>query len=527
MRIVWAKSRPTVAALLLSVVVAGGCGSRNDHLSARRAASLPAAESTAAPGLAPAADLAGQGSAGATASAASPAGQPVSSNAAPQPSTAPGASVSPGAATPASRAAAGSNPSGSKGPSGTKAAAGAPGPTTKDGVSGGSAAKGGATPAPGPAPAAGGTKAEIRLGSFGAESGIFGRIFAPIVQGAKAWVADVNSRGGLNGHSVAITFGDDGADPNRAQSLVRQMVEQQKVQAFYAPHAATTLGAVLPYLEQVQVPVIGGCPCQDDPQDESPISFPLGSAKAGMEWQHIVGLVELSDAKKVAVFACRESPSCARIGKRIQPTLKTLGREVVYFSEISLAQPDFTAEIIAARNAGAEALVAIVDNATIIRLARTAHRQQWRPLISTQMSAYQQDFLKSGGEEVEGLVMGSVTVPWSTSPKLADFRDAMQRYVPGGSIGNFASHEWVVGKMLETVARSFPANPTAKDFIEGLYSLRGDTFGGLVPPISYARNQGHGGTHQCSIPVKIDKGQFVPLGDEAWKCPPGYKPVGQ
>src|SRR5205814_697743 len=86
---------------------------------------------------------------------------------------------------------------------------------------------------PAPAAAAGGKKSEIVLGAFGAESGVIGSVFASIPPADRAWAADINARGGLNGHPVRLIMGDDGADPVRSQALVRRMVEQDHVLAIF------------------------------------------------------------------------------------------------------------------------------------------------------------------------------------------------------------------------------------------------------------------------------------------------------
>src|SRR5581483_3975030 len=62
-----------------------------------------------------------------------------------------------------------------------------------------SATPGAPTPqAPGQ-PAPGGPRPEIVIGSIGVRSGPIGAVLAPIEHGARAWAADANARGGLNG----------------------------------------------------------------------------------------------------------------------------------------------------------------------------------------------------------------------------------------------------------------------------------------------------------------------------------------
>ena len=110
-------------------------------------------------------------------------------------------------------------------------------------------------------------------------------------------------------------------------------------------------------------------------------------APAGASWAHILPVTSLSDKRKVAHLFCREVADCPLLADGVKKAAKPAGYEVVYEGQISLAQPDMTAEMISARNAGADVVVTIADNATTIRVARSAHRQGYAPLISTQQAA--------------------------------------------------------------------------------------------------------------------------------------------
>ena len=97
----------------------------------------------------------------------------------------------------------------------------------------------------------------------------------PVLQGAHVWSTDANARGGINGHRVRVIFGDDAGEPVRALALARRMVDQDKVIGFYAERGPTTMQAVMPYLEQQHIPLIGGCNCGPAPA-HSPMAFEVG-----------------------------------------------------------------------------------------------------------------------------------------------------------------------------------------------------------------------------------------------------------
>ena len=516
-------ARTALAVALTCALVGGGCGSRlgRDRLE-RSLGSFPVRP-------------AGTGATVATPTTPGAAAQP---GTAVSPTTSPvGLSAAPGAGLPASPSGAVATPVAPRGPSGT-AGAGSTGAVTRAAgsatgggpVAGGSApgpgGPAGPAPAPGPGPGTGGGPlGEIRLGSFGVQSGVLGATMAPFFQGARAWVADVSARGGLNGHPVRLIFGDDGGDPAKTQALVRRMVEQDKVQAFYTVAAPTTLQAATPYLEQALVPIIGLCEC-NPAVDESPMAFQPGiGSTTGLAWAHLAPLVGMTDKRKLSIFYCREVSSCPQSAEGIKRLAGAVGVQVVHETQMSLAQPDYTAEVLSARNAGADAIIVVADKATIVRILRSAHRQGYRPQVSTPTAGYEPDFIRAGGDDVEGTVVASSTVPWSTSPRLADYRTAMARYVPDGEMSTLGAEMWGAGKLIELLARRFPANPGSADFLDGLSSLRGETVGGIFPPLAFAKGRGHGATNQCVVPVKVVGGEFKPLSDDQFSCAPGWKPV--
>jgi branched-chain amino acid transport system substrate-binding protein len=387
------------------------------------------------------------------------------------------------------------------------------------------AASGPAVPGSPAAPGRGGGRPEIRLGSFGHQSGPLGAIFLPMGQAARAWVADVNARGGLAGHPVKITLVDDGGDPARALAAARRLVEEDKVIAFLGTHAAVTLQATIRYIEEKGVPVLGSCGC-NQVSDTSPMVFEAGvTAPTGNAWMHMIPLLQLSERRNVALLYCREAQLCPIIADTVKRLAPQAGITIKYEAGISLAQPDYTAEVIAARSAGADAAILVGDNPTTMRLLTSARRQNYDLVVSVNHSAHDSRFL-AFGSAVEGVLTGSIVAPWDSSPKMADYRTAMDRWLPGSVKASLGAQTWVLGKLLEHFAAALPeGDVTSGDILDGLHRLDRETLGGIMPPTTYRPNTGHAETNQCTIPLTVADGRFVtPLG-EKFACAPGWKPI--
>jgi branched-chain amino acid transport system substrate-binding protein len=374
-------------------------------------------------------------------------------------------------------------------------------------------------------PAGGAAKEEIRIGCIGASGGVLGTAMEPVRQGAIAWAADVNARGGLNGHPVHLYLVDDQSDPRIALSLVKKLVEEYKVQAFYAIHGVVTEQSYVPYLEEKQIPIIGTSGGAGVDSVKSPIIYEANPGNPdGTAWAHALPALGLSDKRKVAVLYCREASACPHMFDVLKKGADSAGIQIVYEGQISMAQPDYTAEMLAARNAGAEIVISMAANPATVRMVASAHRQSYRPIFSTQWSANEDSFLQLGGQEVEGVVVSGVVPDYANNPKLADYRAAMDKYIAGGGRkGSFSAFTWVNGKLFEAIAGGFGATVTSADITKGLLALRRETLGGIVPPLTFAPGRGHIDTNQCIYPAKIEGGKFVyPLG-ERYVCPPGFK----
>ncbi len=497
MRSGWGRA---VGALVVAVLVAG-CGSRvgRDRLSATggglslSSARLPAATSSDAGATGGTGGTAGA-AAGATGGGAIDPSTPAGARSK-SPTVGPSAAARPGAGGPAATGA-------------TAATGAAVGPA-------------GAVPTPGTPgrPGPGAARTPIVFGTFGTGSGVIGRAVQPIITADKAWSADVNARGGLAGHPVKLIFGDDGGDPAAALAIAKRMVEQDKVVAFIGTYLVTTTPAVTPYLEQVGVPMIGG-PGGNEIEDHSPMVFnpQIGSDEALGHAIHLA-VTSQSDKRKMAILYCREASSCKQQRDRALQFASLYGMTIVYEAQVSIAQPDFTAEVISARNAGAEIVTMLTDEQTIVRVARSAHRQGWSPVVTGTYTANAEVMQTADAEGVLGM---AATVPYRSSPKMQPYLDAVARYVPDGALGGYGATAWVQDKLIERLSAGFAdRNPTTADYLDALYALRGETIGGLVPPITFNKGA-HAHVNLCGFPIKVVNAKLTaPLG-ENYVCAKGY-----
>ena len=308
---------------------------------------------------------------------------------------------------------------------------------------------------------------------------------------AKAWVASVNARGGLAGcHPVKLIVGDDGDDPAKAKAIVKKMVEEDGVSAFVAHHGALTLGAVRPYLEQKRVPLFGSSGAYADESESEMVFLAQPTSVVGESEAYINNVLALNlPNRKIAVFWCAEVPLCSVHNDVIKKQAATKGFSVVASIRISLFAPDYTSEVLQARQAGADMIVLLTDMQTNGRLLRSANRQNFHPLVVTPGVNYDTQWPAIIGHDADGMITTAWSRPWHIDGINHEYREAMTKYQPGQIMGNSGSAAWAGMKLLEKAAGNLDRDkPTSEQIIQGVYKLSNETLGGLIPATTWPKD---------------------------------------
>ncbi len=77
--------------------------------------------------------------------------------------------------------------------------------------------------------------AEIKIGAILAQTGPAAFLGGPEEKSLSMLVDSINAKGGINGHTIKLILKDSGADPAKAISFTRQLIEEEKVFAIIGP----------------------------------------------------------------------------------------------------------------------------------------------------------------------------------------------------------------------------------------------------------------------------------------------------
>ena len=336
------------------------------------------------------------------------------------------------------------------------------------------------------------TGSPVVIGNIGTYSGVGGLLNRGTQEALRVWAAWVNVHGGLNGHRVQIESYDDQGDPASAVSHAKTL-QSKGVLAFLWNYTLFTSQTLIPAIEKMKIPVIGGDDF-DPAMYTTPYMFPNNTL---VRYQDATSAAYAASIGKevAAVWWCIEAYVCQRAQKSDDANggLASGGSKVVMNVSVSLTQPSYLSQCNTAKQKGVEFILAHLDGASFIRAKRDCAQIGYDPLICNVSGAVTPELLTTdltkGPDEV---CFGVSSFPWwesgAESPMQKAFHDAVAQFAPGTSKSYGSSGVWASGEILRHSSTFLSAKPTTEELLRGLHTVKDETFGGLTYPMTYTPN---------------------------------------
>ena len=366
---------------------------------------------------------------------------------------------------------------------------------------------------------ASGAKAPIKIGLVCGCTGPLAAAVVDVPAIYKAWVDSVNATGGINGHKIDLLYQNDDSNPTTSTTIVHTFVETDHVVAIVDASNNDAVWAT--YVQQAGVPVVG-MDTSAEPYFLNSDFYPEGQTEDSL-FAGIIDAVKQAGATKFALIYCAEAVQCQEGIAPLQAAAKGAGLSVVATEEVSASAPNYTAQCLAAKQAGATVLFTADAQTVDEKVIQDCYTQGYKPKVVI---------------DGEILLPSLTTTPainqatYFTVPNLPYFaknaaitamNTALKKYAPGVlkdvNYGELPMETWVAGKMFQAAATAghLGANgaPTSAQLIKGLDSLHGATLGGLAPPLTFTAGKPH----------PVDCWYYALLKNGKYSTPFGLKPV--
>jgi hypothetical protein len=367
------------------------------------------------------------------------------------------------------------------------------------------------------------TKTQILIGSHQPLTGPAAPGYSEIAPASNAYFQYVNAHGGVYGRKIKYTYLDDGYDPSKTASVVRQLVLQDNVYGIFDGLGTPTHLAVVKYLNSSKIPdvfVASGCDCWDNPS-AYPQTFGwqldyiregkiLGAyikqhfpgKKIGFFYQNdefgLDGIKGLSYEIPASQIVAKQSyvPTNVNIGPAVA-ALKAAGAQVV----VSFAIPAFNA------------LFKLTSLKLSFNPTLVASNVGTDPIT---LGGLLEAFAKKGGATVQGnqLTQGIITDGYlptlgdGTNSWIALFKKVHDTYDAKAPFDGNVLYGEAVGYTFVQAMMKAGKNPTRASLVKAISS--GLSQGASVAPYNYSSTD-HGGMQGAFIGV-INNGAIVQQG---------------
>jgi branched-chain amino acid transport system substrate-binding protein len=353
------------------------------------------------------------------------------------------------------------------------------------------------------------SEAPIPVGAIGSWSGVNASSVGIGEQVMYAWADSVNAAGGIDGHHIQLYMEDDQGNAQISVTEVKRLVEQDHVVAIVGEAAAPGDATWASYIQSTGIPVIGGT-SNDLIFTKNPDYY--AAAGGGLGDFYGIAKIARTDGTKTAALYCAEDPDCAAVKTLVTEFGKPLGLQVPLSIAVSATAADYTAVCQKLKQSGVQSYILGLAVSTIKRLVAQCEQQGVTAKLIIPNVA---DESFASIPTLNGLKVADITFPFfaDSTPATKAYQAALKKYAP--SIGNgtdrplnsFSAITWASGELFEAAVKAAGSGPiTAASIKRGLYALKGDTLGGLAPPITFTKGKAE--VSDCYFQYEISNGHY-------------------
>ncbi len=386
---------------------------------------------------------------------------------------------------------------------------GATGPDTSS--SGGANPGGGAAPAQcqgtGGATDTGVTANKIKLANASDVSGPVQGIFQSAQQAVKAYIAYVNSTGGVCGRTLELLGLDSRTDSRGDQEATAQACSQAfalvgSMSAYDQGGAATASGCGVPDLRAVTTTV---------QRQQVPVTYGVNSNKVNFQSSAVADYFrgKYPEAASKAAFLYLNSEVTKQNEASFVKAYTSRGFSFVYEQSIDIADFNYAPYVVQLKDRGVRYVQWLGSYQHAVRLLQAMKQQGYKPdAFVMDPVAYDVNFVKQAGAAAEGISVFTNTAlleEGGGNKEMQLYRSWLGRAAPGAVPDYFGFYAWGAAKLFVELAAKIGPNLTRKALLDAVKGVHDYTAGGLFSP----QDVGGKRTSRCWAFIRLQGGRWV------------------
>ena len=273
----------------------------------------------------------------------------------------------------------------------------------------------------------------LRIGVSGPFTGGSSPMGISMREGIRIAAAEINAGGGVLGRPIELVERDDEARNERGAQVVQELIEKEHVVAgLGVVNTGVALASQRAY-QHARIPVITSVATGSvitkqfvPPQYPDNFVFRISANDTLQAAMIVMEAIDRRGLKRVSIF--HDATNYGQLGREdLERTLEKKGIRPASVGKFNIRDTDMTRQLLAAREAGAEALLTYGIGPELAQIANGAAKLGWSVPIIGSWPLSMSNFIDNAGPNGEGARMPQTFIQEATTPKRRAFIEAYQK----------------------------------------------------------------------------------------------------
>ena len=265
----------------------------------------------------------------------------------------------------------------------------------------------------------------IKIGMSGPFTGGSSSMGVSMRDGVRLAVDEINATGGVIGRKIELVERDDEAKNERGVQIAQELINKEKVVATVGFINTGVALAAQRFYQEAKIPVMNnvatGSLITQQFKDQPENYVFRNSASDNIQAPMIVEeAVVRRGFKKVAILA--DSTNYGQLGRAdLEKALDLKGIKPVTIEKFNIKDVDMTAQLLKAKEAGAEAILTYAIGPELAQIANGMTKLGWKVPMIGSWTLSMANFIDNAGPGGEGARMPQTFIQEPTTPKRQSF----------------------------------------------------------------------------------------------------------
>src|SRR5712675_682746 len=273
----------------------------------------------------------------------------------------------------------------------------------------------------------------IKLGLVAAMSGQSAKSGEAIVRGLSLAIDEINAKGGIRGQKLELVVRDDESNPAKGVVAARELVQREKVAAFFGGLDTPVSMAIVPFANQAKVPFMGvwaaGTPITQNGAAENYV-FRVSAVDDLVDVALVDYAIKKYGAKKPGLILIN-NPWGESNEKGLKAALAAKNLPYVGIEKFETNDVDVVPQLSRLKQAGTDVLLLVANVAPSAQVVKSLDRMSWNVPIVSHWGPSGGRFTELAGPSAEKVhFIQTFSFSGNSSPKAVAVLDALKKKYP-------------------------------------------------------------------------------------------------